>query len=299
MEKAAVSNVLLEIEKGLVGYREWSWDKLFAAWKQAAVKGHVKTHQVEVIDGVSYNVGQWQDAQRCKKARLSVDRIQKMEAAGFVWSVRATPHTWEESLTAWKLAAVMGPVSKNHVKVVDSVLFQVGRWQSIQRTNKNKLNASRLQQLEEAGFLWSVRKNKAHTWEESLTAWKLAAAKGPVSKNHVQVIDGVSYPAGRWQDTQRSSQASLSTDKQQKLEVAGFVWTVMTTKAQKHTWEESFTAWKQAAKKGTVTHRQVEVIDGIKYNIGTWQDRQCTNKMKLNDDKKQKLKAAGFVWSVR
>jgi hypothetical protein len=42
-------------------------------------------------------------------------------------------------------------------------------------------------------------------------------------------------------------------DKIHKLEAAGFVWNVITTKVQKHTWEESFTAWKQAAaEKGPV-----------------------------------------------
>jgi superfamily II DNA or RNA helicase len=57
MEKAGVSNAVSEIEKGLVGYREWSWDKQFAAWSQAADKRSVTYKQVEVIDGASYKAG--------------------------------------------------------------------------------------------------------------------------------------------------------------------------------------------------------------------------------------------------
>jgi hypothetical protein len=72
------------------------------------------------------------------------------------------------------------------------------------------------------------------------------------------------------------------------LEAAGFVWSVNAS----HTWEEMFVVWSQAAKKGTVTKRQVEVIDGVDYSFGTWQSKQLTNKTNLSEIKIQKLEAA-------
>jgi gas vesicle protein len=97
------------------------------------------------------------------------------------------------------------------------------------------------------------------------------------------------------QDDQRRNKTRLSDDRTQKLEAAGFVWSV---RAKSHTWEEMFIVWSQAAKKGSVGSRHVEVIDNIKYNVGNWQDKQRRNRTRLSDDMKQKLEAAGFVWSA-
>jgi hypothetical protein len=56
----------------VAGIREQSCDKV----------------QIELIDGVPYNVGAWQHRQRTNKDKLSADRLQKLDAAGFVWNTR-------------------------------------------------------------------------------------------------------------------------------------------------------------------------------------------------------------------
>jgi hypothetical protein len=61
--------------------------KNFAAWKQAAKRGVIYCKQIEIMNGVSFKIGQWQQAQRTKQKRLSADRIKQLELNDFVWRV--------------------------------------------------------------------------------------------------------------------------------------------------------------------------------------------------------------------
>jgi uncharacterized protein YutD len=126
------------------------------------------------------------------------------------------------------------------------------------------------------------------------TVGGVVTCKGIITRNKVEVMDGVTYNVGNWQNTQRQNKANLTTEQLDKLEDAGFVWVVA-----KHTWEDSLAAWSRAADKGPVTYRQVEVMDSEAYNVGDWQNNQRRNRNNLSDEQKDKLEKARFNWSAR
>jgi uncharacterized protein YutD len=200
-----------------------TWEQNLAAWSRAADKGPVTTRtQVEAINGVAYNVGQWQRIQRTRKEKLSTEQILKLEAAGFVWSVQ---HTWEENLAAWSRAAAKGLVKQRQLEVMDGVTYNVGQWQHTQRSTKTKLSQKKIRTLDAAGFVWSVNP----TWGEWFAAWSCAADRGPVIKGQKEVIDGVTYNVGDWQNNLRRNRNSLSDEQKDKLEKARFNWSARHT----------------------------------------------------------------------
>ncbi|KAG5184126.1 hypothetical protein JKP88DRAFT_163634 [Tribonema minus] len=65
--------------------RDETWSATFNAWRTAHAQGKVTARTSVIIDGEKYNVGNWQNQQRAKRANLSTERINALNAALFSW----------------------------------------------------------------------------------------------------------------------------------------------------------------------------------------------------------------------
>ena len=99
------------------------------------------------------SLGGWVDKQRTdrKKGKLSEERVQKLDALGFVWSPRSTQPAWDErfnELTKYKAENGHCNVSRSHKSL--------GIWVANQRQayKKGKLSKERVQRLDDIGFSW-------------------------------------------------------------------------------------------------------------------------------------------------
>jgi hypothetical protein len=101
-----------------------------------------------------FTLGRWVSKQRTNKANISSDRIDRLEALGFVWDAREA--AWEEAVEVLR----QFHAREGHSKVpaayeVDG--FRLGTWVSNRRKEKDTLSPERLERLEALGFVWDTR----------------------------------------------------------------------------------------------------------------------------------------------
>jgi superfamily II DNA or RNA helicase len=98
-----------------------------------------------------FQLGSWVGVQRLKANKPSPDRIDRLNAIGFVWD--QLDHQWERGFEELSIY-----IEKNgHCQVPDNFKtqegFKLGGWASRQRANKNKLSKERRARLIAIGFI--------------------------------------------------------------------------------------------------------------------------------------------------
>ena len=207
--------------------------KLHSTWEQSFQKllAYKKEHG-DVLVPQNYNtsdgfgLGQWVNTQRKagKRGTLRQENKHQLEQVGFVWDIRHTQNTWEQSfqkLLAYKKEHGDVLVPQNY-KTSDG--FGLGRWVNTQRGagKRDTLSQDNKHQLEQVGFVWEVHS----TWEQSfqkLLAYKKEHGDVLVPQNY-NTSDG--FGLGQWVNTQRGAgkRGTLGQDKKHQLEQVGFVW---------------------------------------------------------------------------
>ena len=102
-------------------------------------------------------MGSWVSNQRQGKEQLTPERLDQLNALGFVWD--AINAQWEEGfkhLVAYKDEFGNCLVPKRF-KFND---FNLGRWVGAQRLYKEQLTPERLDRLNKLGFVWDARKKR-------------------------------------------------------------------------------------------------------------------------------------------
>ena len=112
--------------------------------------------------------------------------------------------------------------------------FNLGKWVSVQRGIKDKLNSQQLQRLNDIGFVWNVLE---HQWEQGFAALK----KFYDRESHCLVPiehkeDG--FRLGGWVCKQRQNKDGLDFLASASRDL-GFVWN------NEHQWEQGFAALKK------------------------------------------------------
>jgi hypothetical protein len=129
-------------------------------------------------------------------------------------------------------------------------------------------------------------------WNEAyrkLAAFKDREGHSRVPQKHWE--DGIKL--GSWVSDQRKSKHSLSSEKSQMLEELGFVWDAFAD-----AWEQWFELLQGFhAREGHCNVPQHHRESGRK--LGLWVSNQRVQKEKLSDERRARLDAIGFVWSVK
>ena len=139
---------------------EFSWDPKDESWEEMFDRlAQYKQKHGDCLVPRGYSdkkLNGWVKTQRTLRnsGKLEAARVQRLEGFGFVWD----PHgeSWEKMfgrLVAYK--------QKHGDCLVTSTYGdkKLGAWVHVQRRSKNsgKLEATRVQRLEELGFMWAVR----------------------------------------------------------------------------------------------------------------------------------------------
>ena len=267
------------------------WEEGFAALARFKEReGHclVKINHKE--DGYDGNLGGWVNNQRTRRAGLSPERIERLDAIGFVWD--PITQQWEEDFAAlarFKEREGHCSVKRGHKE--DG--YKLDSWVKFQRGNKESLTNERRQRLDEIGFVWEPHTQQ---WEEGFAAlarFKEREGHCLVRRGHKE--DGYDGNLGLWVNKQRANKAELSPERIERLDAIGFVWDPITQR-----WEEGFVALARfKEREGHCLVKTNHKEDGYDGKFGVWVGTQRTNKAKLSAERIERLDAIGFVWDTR
>jgi len=265
--------------------RDESWDEMLGrliAYKQEHGNCLVP------INYRDKQLAQWVMHQRSFKNRNKLEpiRIQRLEELGFVWE----PHddSWDE------MFGRLAGYKQQHGDCLVPINYsdkQLASWVNAQRNGKNrgKLEAPRVQRLENLGFVWGARDDSREDMFGRLAEYK---------RRHGDCLVPVGYSdkqLANWIHNQRrvKNRGKLDAARIQRLEMLGFVWDAIG-----ESWEHMFgrlAGYKQQHGDCLIPQRYSDK------QLAHWVNVQRTvkNRGKLEPARVQRLEELGFVWKVR
>jgi hypothetical protein len=232
-----------------------------------------------------YNLGNWVSTQRRGKENLSSDRIQRLDAIGFVWD--PLQEQWEEGfgyLLKFK-------EREGHCRVPARASedgYPLGTWVSKQRTTKEELSSDRVKRLDEIGFVWDVLHEQ---WEERFGYLLRFKEREGHCRVPQRLIEN-HFKLGNWVGKQREGKENLSRDRVKRLDEIGFVWDL-----HHEQWEEGFGYLLRFKEREGHCRVPATAPEGG-YKLGLWVRKQRTTKEELSSDRVKRLDDIGFVWDV-
>ncbi|MDC0306473.1 Helicase associated domain protein [Akkermansiaceae bacterium] len=226
----------------------------------------------------------WVGTQRQFKRKLMLkdDRLEKLNALGFVWDPRE--HEWNmifESLVKHKKKS-------GHCLVSSLESKPLANWVINQRMlrKKGKLPDDRIKRLNEIEFIWDPR---SHEWEQQFQALEA------YQKRHGDCLvprSEKNKTLATWITSQRERRNSgkLDDEKIARLENLGFFWD-----PNEELWDQQFQALEAYRKR----HDNCLVPRSEKNKtLATWitSQRVRRNSGKLDDEKIVRLENLGFCW---
>ena len=277
------------------------WDPFESAWQEQYhyVQEYRKTYpdrwpaQREDYP-VDNNLGSWCNTQRTayRKQELSPERIQLLEAIGFMWDPFES--AWQEQYSYVREYRKTYPDRWPQAKEGYPVDNNLGTWCSTQRVkyNKKELSPERMQLLEAIGFVWDPLEA---AWQEQYNYVqeyrKIHPDRWPAQKEEYLVDNNL----GTWCSTQRTAyaQQKLSPERIQLLEDIGFMWDSLEA-----AWQEQYNYVQEYRKIHPDRWPAQKEEYPVDNNLGTWcgRQRKAYTQQKLSPERIQLLEAIGFVW---
>ena len=102
-------------------------------------------------------LGAWVNNQRTRKQQLHQDKIERLDAIGFVWNT--LDYAWDQNFKALqKYKSEHGHCLVPQKYMVGEI--RLGQWLNSQRNRKGSLTQDRIERLNSIGFVWSVKDKK-------------------------------------------------------------------------------------------------------------------------------------------
>ena len=272
------------------------WEAKVAAWEAAFIKliKYKQDHgdclvpqRYKTADGLG--LGTWTSRQRRNRNSLSKDRIQRLEALGFIWDVREK--SWEDAFAELQKYKH----SHGHCRVLKSFKtadnFKLGAWVTDLRNKKSTLSSEEIERLDEIGFIWDPY---ANLWEEGLselTSYKKQNGDCFVPKTYVSATG---HNLGGWVGTQRTNKEKLSKDRFDRLNDLGFCWDTKVA-----AWEMAFKHLQAYQKEfgNCLVPQKYKTKDG--FSLGSWVSTQRVKRETLVSERKTRLNSIGFEWAAK
>ena len=262
-----------------------SWDKYFGALQQFyAREGHCIVPQKHIAGEL--RLGSWVNTQRITKDSLTLDRIERLDSIGFIWS--PLEERWET------LFAILQRYRnrEGHCRVPANLEVngkRLGRWVVTQRRRKGELSPERIRRLDSLGFSWHP---VSEQWEKSFAALKqFYESEGHCRVSQTLTVNGIKL--GTWVAGQRQKKHLLSPDQVNRLNSLGFNWDPRADR-----WESAFAALQKYHKR--TGHCRVppgHLECGLK--LGIWAGNLRSHKDKLTTEQVKRLDTLGFSWDPR
>ncbi|NBY46219.1 MAG: hypothetical protein EBQ56_00285 [Proteobacteria bacterium] len=244
----------------------------------------------ETVDG--HQLGTWVGSQRARRASLSEDRRNRLEALpGWTWDVRKAQ--WETGLKYLKSYVVDHTHSRVPVEFFAQDSYPLGSWVHTQRTTRTSLSGEKIACLEAfPGWTWDTKETQ---WEEGfarLEAYREEKGDCLVPANHVT---GDDYRLGKWVNKQRTRRATMTAERKSRLEaLPGWIWN-----ARDAQWEEGFQHLKDYIAETGHCHVPIKHVTLQDFGLGAWVNTQRTKRASVSSDRSRRLEALpGWTWNV-
>jgi succinate dehydrogenase flavin-adding protein (antitoxin of CptAB toxin-antitoxin module) len=259
------------------------WDPYAEFWEESFSKlqkfaylyGHCKVPHRYKQEGL--NLGSWVNNQRTNKAKLSPEKIERLNAIGFVWNTVLT--AWDEGFS--KLSQFYE--REGHCRVAQTHKengYNLGTFVNNTRRREDKLSLDQVKRLEDLGFVWDPF---AEDWEEGFRKLQ----KFHEREGHCRVLKKQDNKLRAWVQNERSKKDSRSLDQIKRLDALDFIWN-----PHAEDWEESFSKLQKFHEKEghfRVPEKQDNKLRG-------WVSRQRRRPNSLSADRIKRLNSLGFVW---
>jgi superfamily II DNA or RNA helicase len=270
------------------------WEPLDAVWDEmysrlAAYHAEHNDCNVPQTYPADLKLGYWCTKQRTLrvKSRLASERIEYLNALGFVWE--PLDAAWDEMYS--RLVAYKADRDNRDVHEAHPVDAELARWCRKQRQRKRMgtLQSERIARLEALGFAW-----RAHDagWDEMYS--RLATYKA--KHDDCDVSESDDRQLSNWCEGQRREKRKgrLSSARIAQLDKLGFAW---------EPWDA---LWNERYRQ-LVAYRQqhgdclVPAKFALNPALGKWVSNQrlLNREGKLSQDRKAQLDALGFAWDVK
>ncbi|MFH2120305.1 MAG: Helicase associated domain protein [Pseudomonadota bacterium] len=232
-------------------------------------------------------LSRWVSTQRefWKNGKLSENRINRLEEAGFEWNILET--NWNELFTA--LLKFKEKIGHCNVPRDWPENPDLSYWVSTQRENYRKrlLSPDRIERLEQIGFVWDTIR---HSWEENYSALiEFKSATG-----HCDVPDKwpVNLKLSHWVGKQRSDRKKnrLSADRIERLNAIGFTWD-----PQDAVWNKMYGALQEYNKKNGHCNVPRNWSENIRLSSWVAHIRKLWKEGKLSRERIKQLELLGFT----
>ena len=271
-------------------------------------EGNANVPQNHNEDG--HPLGAWLGNQRSRKSELPKQLRNELTALGFDWSPKTTG--WDRgvhALRAFKARESHCDVPYKHLESG----FKLGQWVAYARSHKRRgikgsLSSTRIRQLDDLGFNWTVRSNQQDSaWEAGYELLQEYASKmGSVMISSRDSFKG--YPLGSWAANQREAKrrGTLKDERIRQLEsLPQWTWDIKSgprkfTSESVENWRMGIKALERFIKREG--HSEVptgHLEDG--FQLGAWVSQ--TRKIQYEPSSLQRerislLNKLGFLWNA-
>jgi superfamily II DNA or RNA helicase len=267
----------------------FSWDPNSEQWEAAFRALTIfRKREGTVLVPAKYNesgirLGNWVQTQRHNRAKISADRLKRLDSIGFIWD--QLQDKWERHFAALvkyhkREGHTLVPVTHAENNLA------LGSWVRNQRSNRTVIPAERQQKLRNLGFTWDVFSNR---WDEAFTALKCFKNREGhtlVPSGHVE--NGIRLDT--WTKNQRTQRANMDPARLRKLTEIDFTWD-----ANDESWKQYLGLFHKFIKReghSNVPQRHLE--DGLK--LGLWVNNLRHGKNDIQPDRLKLLNSLNFPW---
>jgi hypothetical protein len=199
------------------------WDALQSDWEEGFYnlqryrdrEGHCLVPQRHREGG--FPLGIWVSRQRQNRNNLLLERRERLESLGLVWTVLAA--NWENGfryLKSYKDREGHCRVPRQHTESG----FKLGNWVVEQRLQRSRMPLERRKRLDRVDFVWNPREMAWEHGFEHLTHFSRREGHCRVPKTFKE--NG--FDLGSWVSVQRANKRNISAERKSRLEGLGFVW---------------------------------------------------------------------------
>jgi len=277
-----------------------SWDTMFERLVEyKKCHGHASVEQKEKEDP---QLGVWVKTQRQNRYNMSATRRQKLDSIGFWWTVKTInlEDNMEERDPAQQKQTRQKPrklqidiggetdsSNKNNSDGVDDGVPHKSN------QNQNQEDCDKMNEKERTKQSAGIKKpemSQEERWTnmlEKLMQYKMDHGNCLVPKLYLP-----DPKLGRWVDNQRCRREEMPDARRNLLDDIGFVWKLMPNED----WDVMFDRLLRF--KSQHGHTVVPTRYNDDPQLGQWVKNQQRDKLKMLQERKQRLEDSGFVWTV-
>jgi len=264
------------------------WENMFTALKSYQLEcGNCK---VPAKWAQNPQLGHWVVNQRRSKEKniLSPDRLQRLDAIGFVWDPLEA--NWQEMFSDLNKFHEKYGHSNVTLKWPDNLSLGIWVRKQIMLKRQGKLSPERIKRLDELGFVWDPLEADWEKMFKELNKYHEKYGNSNVPKRWSDNLQ-----LGSWVSTQRrmKNQNKLSVDRIHRLNHLGFCWDAL-----EDNWERMFSDLKKYRQQFGNCNVPAKWPKNIQ--LGSWVNTQryARKKNKLGKERIGRLNELGFDWRM-